>query len=209
MSATLQAQWRHDVAALPGPADVKDAAFAEIIRAHSEPHRRYHGLGHLKALFSLLAQYAPAAAAPLRFAVWWHDVIYEPMTPDNEERSAVMAKERLSAMGVESILIDAVEKLILATKNHWEGPSLGEGDLFLDADIAILGADGAAYDQYARDVRTEYSAVPEALFRGGRAKFLAGAMDRKPMFRTEIFERAFGDTARANMQREHARLSAI
>lgn len=208
MIEALCRRWDNHVAFLNADSAAKAAAFDEIIANHSEPHRAYHGVGHLHALFDLLDRFAPDRSAALNFAVWWHDVVYSPLGGDNEERSASLAVNRLHSLGADQHLGNTVRDLILATKNHWLGPSRGEGDLFLDADIAILGAAAETYDQYTRDVRHEYSAAPDELFRAGRLKFVASAMARRPMFRTVVFEEAFGERARANLTREYARLNA-
>lgn len=205
----LQERWTMDVAGLPGTDASKAAAFVEIIAGHSQAHRRYHGVAHLEALFTLLDQHATAVSAPLplHFAVWWHDVVYEPQASDNEARSAALARERLTEFGASTALINTVEALILATRNHWDAPAMGDGDYFLDADIAILGAPQSVYDHYAADVRAEYSFAPEPLYRAGRSHFLAKAAQRTPLFRRPEFETAYGATARANMRRELASLT--
>jgi predicted metal-dependent HD superfamily phosphohydrolase len=206
----LQDRWTNDVAGLPGVGEAKAAAFANIVAAHGQPLRRYHGLGHLQALFALLDQHAQSVAErlPLHFAVWWHDAVYDPQASDNEGRSAALAKAELKALGAADDLITQVVQLILATSHHWDSPAMGDGDYFLDADIAILGASPSAYDRYADDVRAEYAFAPDAAFRAGRARFLSNAMARPRLFRTPAFEAAYTDAARDNMRRELGRLGA-
>jgi predicted metal-dependent HD superfamily phosphohydrolase len=205
----LHDRWTGDVAGFQGPETIKASAFEEIVAAHSQPHRRYHGVGHLEALFALLDQHAQSVTAPLtlHFAVWWHDVVYEPTASDNEARSAALARARLNEFGADPAIVDSVEALILATRNHWQAPAMGDGDYFLDGDIAILGAPTDIYDRYAADVRVEYSFAPDPLYRAGRSKFLSQAIVIEPLFRTTEFEKAYEETARANMRRELERLS--
>jgi predicted metal-dependent HD superfamily phosphohydrolase len=83
---------------------------------------------------------------------------------------------------------------------------MDEGDVFLDADIAILGTPPEIYDQYAANMRFEYAFAPDDAYRMGRSHFLSNAMTRAPIFRTAEFEAAYGDAARANMRREFERL---
>ena len=209
MPLTLLERWNADLASLPGETAVKTQAFEEIIAAYSQPQRRYHGVGHLEALFGLLDQHAASVQLPLplHFAVWWHDVVYEPQASDNEAASAHLACTRLTTLGAKADLVDEVAELILATRNHWQGPSRGNGDYFLDADIAILGAPREAYDRYAADVRIEYGFAADPVYRAGRSAFLSHAIARQPLFRTTAFEAAYGAQARANMQRELKRLN--
>lgn len=211
MMMRLEAEWRADMSAIGADAGPAAAAFADVVSRHSEPHRRYHGLAHLDALFTLLRRHAPAIAAGsgARLAVWWHDVIYDPKAQDNEERSAIHARDALTSLGCDPGRTGATADLILKTKRHWDsGPAGADGDAFLDADIAILGAPPEIYDRYAAGVREEYGWAPDDLYRKGRGAFLRGALSRQTYFRTSAFETAFAAQARENMARELSRLEA-
>jgi predicted metal-dependent HD superfamily phosphohydrolase len=209
MPHDLSAQWQADTSNFPGPPSVRDAAFAELLTRYGEPHRAYHATSHLQALFPLLQEHTPVPPSLAnRLAIWWHDAIYDPQSGDNEARSAELARAHLGAIGADPTLIDQVETLILATKNHWQGPSLGEGDAFLDADIAILGAPEPVYDRYAAAVRHEFAFAPDPLFRAGRMQFLHHALSQPRLFRTNAFATAFEAPARRNLRRELDGLSA-
>lgn len=211
ITGNLEAEWRTDMAAVGADQNRATTAFKKLLDRHREPHRRYHGLTHLEALFGLLRDYAPAIAhgSPARLAVWWHDAVYEPKAIDNEQQSANLARSDLSLLGAGADLIEPTADLILKTKNHWESGPAGEaGDAFLDADIAILGAPSPTYDLYAAGVREEYAWAPNDLFRKGRGAFLRGALQRQRYFRTDVFEAAFGAQARVNLSRELERLEA-
>jgi predicted metal-dependent HD superfamily phosphohydrolase len=200
----LEMIWYLDVAQLPVAQDIKEKIFNNIISRHSEPGRYYHGVGHLVALFDILKDYTLSVQdpTPLHYAIWWHDSIYDPIKTDNEERSAELAATHLDALGVNQETAKSVSKLILATKNHWQPPSFGEGDYFLDADIAILGAPADIYDAYALNVRAEYSMIPDEFYYTGRNKFLETALSMDEFFKTHEFQRRFSESARSNLQRE-------
>ncbi|HEX5006315.1 MAG TPA: hypothetical protein VFV70_04335 [Hyphomonadaceae bacterium] len=202
----LRVEWRKDVARLY--ANAADA-FDDLLGRHVERQRRYHGLSHLSSLFYLMALHAPhipPGTAP-RLAIWWHDAIYDPRTRDNEERSAELAREHLTRLGAPAALIQTTANLILMTKNHWSGPSAGDGDYFLDADIAILGAPPQVYDRYAADVRHEYAWALDPAWRAGRSAFLRAAVARPRLYRTDAFETAYAQQARINMHTELVSLS--
>lgn len=203
----LRRRWWRDADTLPR-ADAQP--FDELMKLYGGAGRYYHGIAHLTALFALLDRFVPASIdrVPIHFAVWWHDAIYIPGKSDNEERSAALATLRLEAMGAAATLIDAVHDLILATRSHWDAPPKGDGDYFLDADIAILGAPPDAYLRYAGDVRREYAYLDETAFRGGRSAFLRSALERPMLFRTQAFGDAFTAQARTNMRAELDRLCA-
>jgi predicted metal-dependent HD superfamily phosphohydrolase len=204
----LEREWAKDMDAL-GVADSAKAApiFGFIMDHYGAQGRHYHGVEHLRALFGLLAQYAPQAdGAATRLAVWWHDVVYEPLSGDNEAKSADLARVHLAQLGAPADLVDRVCALIIATKNHFTAPSFGDDDVFMDADIAILGAPEAVYRRYSQQVRAEYAMVPTDRFNAGRAGFLKAACAFPRLFKTDIFEAAFGNQARVNMAQEVADL---
>jgi predicted metal-dependent HD superfamily phosphohydrolase len=192
-----------------GSEDAVMAIGKDILDRHTEPQRRYHGESHLLALIELMDAHAPhiASGTPPRLAIWWHDAIYNPQARDNEERSADLAREHMHTLRIAATLIDETCRIILMTKNHWGGPSAGDGDYFLDADIAILGAPSAVYDAYAANVRQEYAFAPDDLYRAGRSAFLNSALARPRLFRTGVFESTYAAQARTNMQRELASLA--
>lgn len=203
----LESEWRKDAARFS--ASEAPQIFNNLIACHSEPQRHYHGLRHLTALLDLITKHTPQIppGSPNRLAVWWHDAVYDPTAKDNEEQSAILARSDLAKLGASSALIEDVATIILATKNHWAGPSLGEHDLFLDADIAILGAPPDIYDAYTAAVRKEYAWASGDAFRAGRSAFLTQALTWPRLFRTGTFEATYAAQARANMQRELATLS--
>lgn len=103
----------------------------------------------------------------------------------------------------------AAEAMVLATERHAVPPGLPaplEADLaaFLDMDMAVLGAEPAAYDRYALGVAAEFvPVVGEIAYRLGRAAFLRGVLDGgRPLFHTRAARSALDRPARANMRRE-------
>jgi predicted metal-dependent HD superfamily phosphohydrolase len=203
----LESEWRKDAARFSS--SEAPEIFNNLISRHSEPQRHYHGLSHLSALLALLAKHAPhlAGGSAPRLALWWHDAIYNSTAKDNEDQSAILARDHLGRLGASAALIEDVVQIILITKNHWAGGSTGDGDYFLDADIAILGAPPAVYSAYTAGVRQEYSWAPDDAFRAGRSAFLSKALTWPRLFRTEVFETTYATQARTNMQFELAGLS--
>lgn len=203
----LTARWARDVSHLPNP----DFGLGQgLISAYSEPHRRYHGLGHLRFLFGEAERLANMLAEPdlVHFAIWFHDAIYDPAAKDNEARSAEWACAGLARMGANAELISRIDRLIRQTSNHAEGVAEPDAALFLDMDLAILGAPPSIYDRYAVDTRTEYGFVPDALWQAGRGAFLRQVLARPRIFRTDVYEATLASVARTNMARELAELGA-
>lgn len=177
----------------------------ELVAAYGEAQRRYHGHGHV--LWLLEEEERRAALiherALVGFAIWFHDAVYDPRASDNEERSADWARRALVS---KSDLAERVAALILKTKHHAEGEASPDEALFLDMDIAILGAARETYERYAADIRAEYGHVPDDGFRAGRGAFLKDQLARPRIFRTDLYETELAAAARANMAWELARL---
>jgi predicted metal-dependent HD superfamily phosphohydrolase len=182
-------------------ADV-DAAGAELLARWSEPHRRYHTVDHLRAVLSLL----DGTPAPVRLAAWFHDAVYDPRAAGaaNEEASADLAAEVLTALGLPTGTVDEVCRLVRLTAGHAPDPGDEAGELLCDADLAVLAAPPEAYETYAAAVREEYAHVPDEAFRAGRAAVLAALLDQPVLFRHHPGWEA---PARANLRRELATLN--
>jgi len=172
----------------------------ELLTRHTEPQRYYHNLAHLDTLLDLLPQ-----EPPLEFAAWFHDAIYDPTRTDNERQSALLAEQSLERLGVAATLIAQVSAMILATQTHQTSDP--QTALFLDADLAILGADTPTYRAYARAIRREYAWVPETLFRQRRAQVLQRFLSRPRIYSSESFAR-LELPARANLELELRELTA-
>jgi predicted metal-dependent HD superfamily phosphohydrolase len=208
MIEDLRQRWNRTAKRLSLKDADRDALFEEILKRHSERHRAYHGLNHLRALFNVLEPVRDEIEDPARveLAIWFHDIIYKPLRSDNEPKSADLAVNRLTRCGVDSGLIKRVDHLIRATARHQDGGSDTDDALFLDADFSILGAPHDTYAEYIAGVRREFRLVPEPLFNSGRAKFLRHALAQDRIFHTDYFENTYGSQARKNMERELANI---
>ena len=89
------------------------------------------------------------------FSTAYHDIIYNPLKKDNEERSADLAYKRLSEVGLPAQQAEKCRQQILATKNHALSQDM-DTNYFTDADLSILGAGPSAYMTYTEQIRKEY-----------------------------------------------------
>ena len=172
---------------------------------YAEPQRRYHTLEHIEACLAALAKVEGLSAdqrRTLERAIWWHDAIYDPQASDNEQRSADLAREELSAIGASAAEQDEVARLILLTKGHVVAADDRLGAILVSIDLSILGADPVAYDRYARQVREEYAHVPAALWRPGRSAVLTRFLEAPVIYPEPDFRARLEVTARANLARE-------
>lgn len=170
----------------------------ELIERYREPHRRFHGPAHLTQVLDLLDELG--GDPRLLLAAWFHDAVYQPSRRDNEQRSAELARERLAATGLAQADIDFVVHGVLATAGHAdEDPAF---DPLLDADLAVLGAQPDAYQDYRAAIRQEFAAIPALLFRPARARFLLSMLARPAIYRTSLCQLRFEAQARCNLQNE-------
>jgi predicted metal-dependent HD superfamily phosphohydrolase len=175
-----------------------------LVAAYGEPHRAYHDLEHVAHLLAELYG-VPLLDPAVEWATWYHDAIYRPGRRDNETRSAALARDALDALGLQG-LEQRVVQLIEATRLHRANADDATALLFLDADMAILGAAPRTYLRYAQGVREEHRAIPGFLFARGRRAFLREMLGRPSIFTTPHFRNRYDRQARENLQTELARL---
>ena len=186
-----------------------EAELGRIVGAYGEPCRHYHDLRHVAELLTLSATHRNRLAdrVAVDLAILYHDIVYDPSRRDNEEASAILARERLTALGFPAACIQKVARHIEATK-HLE-PLLPEVaatdtdlDHFLDFDLSILAAEPAAYDAYAAAIRREYSIHTEAQYRIGRAAVVRKLLAMPRIYRVPASRPYWERLARANLTRE-------
>ncbi len=181
MPVDLAAAWTAVVGASRPALD----CWADLITRWSEPHRRYHGIGHLSAVLLFLDEYGAHAADidAVRLAAWYHDAIYDPQATDNEERSACLAVNELGALGLPSRRVHEVARLVRLTARHDPNDGDRNGELLNDADLMVLGSPPEAYVAYANAIRQEYAHVPDPEFRAGRATVLESLLAAPSLYR--------------------------
>ena len=180
----------------------------EFIEAWREPHRRYHGPAHLIAMLDRLERWADRADDPalLRLAAFAHDAVYRCEPGKDERESALMAEVCGVGLGLSGARIDRMRRWIEATAGHAPQPD-NDGKLFLDADLEILASEPDAYMAYAKAIREEYAAVPEALFRAGRAAAMGRFLERPTIYQHPRTPSSWERRARENLAREIAALT--
>ncbi|SIR41098.1 HD domain-containing protein [Pontibacter lucknowensis] len=177
----------------------------ELEKAYTAKDRHYHNLEHIAYMLELADRYKQESPQQdlLRFAIFYHDIVYKATRSDNEEQSAALAEERLHRLGIPEVDILQVKEMIIATKSHQTHKN-ELINLLLDLDLAILGADQERYDRYSQGVRKEYSIYPDLIYKPGRRKVLQHFLAQEHIYKTPELQEAFEDKARENLQRELA-----
>lgn len=185
---------------LPGNTDIGE----ELIERYSEPHRHYHGLGHLAYVLDRIDEFATGRhdVFTVRLAAWFHDAVYVIPAREisNEEASARLAIRTLGRSGFEQEEIGEIARLVRLTETHHPVGSDPDGELLCDADLAILAAPPAEYRRYVEAVRQEYPKITDEEFAAGRLQMLLG-LGGRDLFRTTSGRR-LNDAANANLTAE-------
>jgi len=185
----------------------RQSLLADLTAAHSQPHRRYHTFTHIEYCLGELNcawDYA-VHLEELRWALIFHDAVFDPHRDDNEVRSADWACRVMEDLCRPEDEKARVRGLILATA-HTSEPRSADEALLLDIDLSILGADEATFDDYDRLIRDEYGFVPEPRYREARAEVLTSFLRRERLFHTALYRQRLEARARANLQRALVRL---
>ena len=182
------------------------AQWQALSAAYAGPARAYHNLNHVADCLVRFDEYIHHATDPVavEFAIWFHDVVYDTHVPENEERSAMVGAEFLSATSHGTV----VANLIRATR-HDALPGTPDAVLLCDIDLSILGRPPAVYDAYACAIREEYSWVPLADFVEGRTRVLQSFLGRPSVFHLDEMEKTYGEHAKVNMMREIYELAQL
>lgn len=185
-----------------------DRFWNEINTCYAEPHRHYHTLSHLnhflKELNGIITRLENWVAS--LFAIYYHDIIYDPLQSDNEEQSAILASERMRQINVPDSVITTAIGHIMATRSHEinEDPDV---NYFTDADLSVLGQAPDIYKAYSDNIRKEYREYPDAIYCRGRKKVLSGFLQMTRIFKTDFFYEKYEERARINIKAEIALLN--
>ncbi len=186
-----------------GVADDVDEDYYELLRAYASPKRGHHNLRHIEDCLEKLASiggFSAKDAAMMQLAIWYHDCVYDPRSPVNEENSAQKLTEVMKRHGVAAKTRDLVESLIMNTKPGWVAQTYNE-KLIVDIDMSILGSDPATFRRYESGIAAEYSAYSRKLYCAGRVNFLRNLCERPRIFLTDLFHDHYEAQARANMEK--------
>jgi predicted metal-dependent HD superfamily phosphohydrolase len=184
-----------------------DELMQDARNAWSTPGRAYHTwdhalevIDHYDAVERDLGWRHPREVA---LAVVYHDAVYVPGRHDNEAESVTLARAAIARF-----LPDAdaarVEELILWTARHGKlapGDVDDEAALFLDCDMAILGAEADRFAEYERQIAREYSVIPPELYATGRKQFLQTVLALPRIYLSDYFHARLDARARENLRR--------
>ena len=182
-----------------------------LLARHREKQRRYHTAAHVAWVIRHVEELGVVEPVDhldeVVAAAFYHDAIYEPTHPANERASARLARRDLATLGWSDDRTERVGVMIEATAHQSPDAPSGDTAILLDADLAILPADPAAYSDYVSGVRAEYRHVDDDEWRTGRTSVLQGFIDHTSIYSTPTARERWERRARANIAAELAALS--
>ena len=177
--------------------------WSEIEKNYSSKKRQYHSLQHLGSLLAQLTEVKGEIQNwnTILFTLYYHDIVYNSIKSNNEEKSAKIAEKRMKQILVSIDIIESCKKQILATKSHIKSTDY-DTNYFIDVDLSVLGQSWETYSLYYKNVRKEYSIYPDFVYNPGRKKVLNHFLSMDRIFKTEFFYKKFEIQAKHNLIRE-------
>jgi len=200
----LKSEW-HNLTKNYCDSTLEESLWTDIESRYTTKNRHYHNLSHI---FNMLKQLDEAQTEikdldSLKFAIWYHDIIYKSTKKDNEEKSALFALEKLKKINFEPERTQLTETLIVSTKKHNTLLTQNNDNaVLLDLDLSILGTDWNTYKKYISNIRQEYKVYPDFMYNPGRKKVLNHFLERENLYFTEHYKQQYEQQARENLSHE-------
>lgn len=180
--------------------------WAEIEGHYTTESRYYHNLYHIA---NMMEELNPVKSRigdldTLLFAIFYHDIIYQPTETNNEHKSALLFNKRVSKTSFANL--DRAMAHIEATKTHQVSLD-NDTNYLLDLDLAILGKSARIYGEYCNSIRKEFKMYSDSAYRKGRAKALNHFLKMDSIYKTEFFQRAYETQAINNLKWELRKLT--
>jgi len=175
-------------------------------------YAHYHTFKHIENCLHLLETHPKLKQldSPLmRWAIIFHDHVYDPRDSDNEIKSAMMSRINLEFYFRDNLEIREMAKylarLIRVTDHKKSEFALDDNmKALLDIDLSILGSEPRKYLTYSKQIRKEYAHVPHNAYNEGRIAVLKSFLNRERIYH---FLLELEGPARKNIQNEIVRLS--
>ncbi len=207
----LKTNWENLLQPFQVDKSLSEKILMDLCILYSSEDRFYHRLEHIEQILCTIASLSPICQnlPALQLAAWFHDAIYNPKAKNNEEKSAEYAAIALTQLQIPHTIIDKVTKMILYTQYHQATTNDIDTQIFLDADLAILGANTTEYNLYAAAIRREYAWMTAAEYHQGRIEILQKFLQRKRIYLTDGMFNKLEKPARKNILTEIEILSSL
>lgn len=151
-----------------------------ILSMWNESHRSYHTLNHLNDLISQInkekSKYSQKEYEKLIIASLFHDIVYDPMKDENEEKSSEFFEQ--CCLDKSNQDIKEIKQIIFDTKTHESNTKLS--DLFNYYDMNIVERDFKQLLEWEKGIYREHKGYGKEKYKIGRLKFLESLLDKYP-----------------------------
>jgi len=180
-----------------------------ILDQYLHPHRHYHTIEHIAKMVrnSIVYDLDEVDRMKLKYGIYYHDFIYNPMSDTNEADSVTAFMDDLmnNRINLEGIMKPAelgasVMLMIQDTYDHIPRTPLSK--LLIDLDLWEL-ADPEQYIKNSKLIRLEYPLVHDVDFYKGRVNWITEMLNKDQIYYTNYcMMEDFEKKARANLSNE-------
>lgn len=164
--------------------------------------RHYHNLRHIEYMLKHVEDFRGVSHPDrnlIKWAIWFHDMIYDATRNDNEERSANVMADFMRAIGMPAEHIETMRWLILVTK-HTGTPQTYLEEIICDLDLREFASDRQVKN--SEEVRLEYSHITDEEFNRGRIQFIEQMLGKAYIYHTDLYRDTLEKLARHNLLKE-------
>jgi predicted metal-dependent HD superfamily phosphohydrolase len=150
----------------------------ELLKMWNQPHRRYHGLDHLRDLVDQIQGHSNLTVKQrekLLLAALYHDLFYDPQSKTNEYQSAEALIDDAEDLTPD---IYEISYIILDTEHHEPVSPLSA--LFSQMDMAIVTRPYEDLLEWEYGIAFEYSFLPIETYIDKRTAFLNEMVHKYP-----------------------------
>lgn len=203
---SLHSYWKEVQLFFSPENEASDRVLTWITDQYSAPNRYYHNLFHIEQVLREIDTHPlqKSERITLLLVCFFHDVVYNVKSADNEVSSAEKLKKIFDSLEISHPAVEIAANIILETEKHESEDPLAQ--LFLDIDLSILGSPEDSYHQYVKQIEQEWQHIPYTLFKEGRKRFIQSMLKRENLFLTDYYRENYEGQARINLKKELTQL---
>ena len=155
--------------------------YSILLSMWNESHRSYHTQNHLLDLIEQINEHKSKLSQTqyekLILCALFHDIVYDPIRGDNEQKSADFFINCCSEK--DNIDLLEVKQMILDTKTHEAQTDLSQ--LFIHFDMKVVESDYEKLLEWEKGIKEEFEPVyGKDQYKFGRLNFLESLLDKYP-----------------------------
>ncbi len=176
-----------DLEEIKPPLGVKEV-YSKILTSYSEPERKYFTIQRAARIRNIFLGYVdesmedpePNKILHAKMAIWFKDIIKNPLSLNNETASAELAGECLK--GVYSVNVKLLQESILAFDTRKVMPH-SVMSFAVDAENSVLGSHSETYfEEYLPNIRSEYEMIKDSVWYMKRSEFIKRLLAEEKIF---------------------------